>query len=238
MKWQCALLQRWLPEYPDGDLSAFWKRRLSSHLEHCAECRRELAALREVVAAIKAAPVAEPGEEFWSEFSRDLHLKLARVAHEVREVPPVPSRTWSRSRLPYLLGGPALAVLALWLITTYTTPQHPGGPQTRVARTPVSEKAEKVPAARMAEASKADTAEPPRVATAPPAEPSETFTYATLNGSGPVPDEDDDLDLSTSDLDSVLAGMSDQEKERFLNRLDQHKKDGSCLKRFSSVFLA
>jgi hypothetical protein len=218
-------------------LSACWKRLLSRHLEHCAGCRRELAALKEVVAAIKAAPVTEPGEEFWSEFSRDLHLKLARVAHEVRETPPAPSRTrWSR--LPYLIGGPALAVLALWLVTVYTNPQHPGpGPQ-RVAQGPAAEKAAAAPAARVAEASKAKTAEPSPLATAPPPAPSEAFTYATLNGNGPSPEEDDDLDLSSSDLDSVLAGMSDQEKERFLKRLDQHKKDGSCLERFSSVFLA
>ncbi len=94
--WQCALLQRWLPEYPDGDLPAFWKRRLDSHLEHCPKCRQELAALREVVAAIKAAPVVEPEPEFWSEFSRELHLKLARVAHEVQESPAA-AKPWSYS---------------------------------------------------------------------------------------------------------------------------------------------
>ena len=32
MKVQCALLQRWLPEYPDGDLSVFWRGRLQAHL--------------------------------------------------------------------------------------------------------------------------------------------------------------------------------------------------------------
>ncbi len=35
-----------------------------------------------------------------------------------------------------------------------------------------------------------------------------------------------------------LAGMSDQEKERFLNRLHQKKKDGSWLERLSPAPLA
>ena len=45
MKWQCALLQRWLPEYPDGDLPAFWKGRLQAHLAHCPACREMRARL-------------------------------------------------------------------------------------------------------------------------------------------------------------------------------------------------
>ena len=80
MRWQCALLQRWLPEYPDGDLPALGKRWLKSHVAHCSACRQELAGLREVVAAVEAAPMADPGPEFWGEFSRDLHLKLVQTA--------------------------------------------------------------------------------------------------------------------------------------------------------------
>lgn len=51
MKWECALLQRWLPEYPDGDLPAWVKRWLNSHVARCSACRQELADLREIVAA-------------------------------------------------------------------------------------------------------------------------------------------------------------------------------------------
>ena len=61
MKWQCTLLQRWLPEYPEGDLPAFWRGRLKAHLERCPVCREELATLREAVEAMQAAPVADPG---------------------------------------------------------------------------------------------------------------------------------------------------------------------------------
>ena len=60
MKWQCALLQRWLPEYPDGDLPGWGKRWLKAHVAQCPACRQELAGLREVVRAIQAAPLGEP----------------------------------------------------------------------------------------------------------------------------------------------------------------------------------
>ncbi len=43
----------------------------------------------------------------------------------------------------------------------------------------------------------------------------------------------DDVDISGWDLDAELAGMTDQEKNAFLNKLHQHKKDGSCIEGFS-----
>jgi hypothetical protein len=249
MKWQCALLQRWLPEYPDGDLPAFWKRRLSSHLEYCPACRQELAAMREVVAAIKSAPVAEPEPEFWSAFSRELHLKLARVAQENQEAPAAAPRLWW-FRLPYLLGAPALAVLALFMVTYFTNPERPSlAPQPQVAEKAAPGKA--LEASKMAEAPKA--AEAPRVAAAPQPERARTpalaevpvgatqdrFAFATMNNNGSLPDPDDDnLDFTTGDLDSILAGMTDQEKEIFLKKLHQKKRDGSWFEGSSSVLLA
>jgi hypothetical protein len=246
MKWQCALLQRWLPEYPDGDLPAFWRQRLASHLEHCQECRQEQAALKEVVAAIKAAPVAEPEPEFWSEFSRELHLKLARVAHEAQESTAAAPKPWWL-RLPYLLGAPVLALLALWLLTYFSNPERPAlAPAPQVAQQAAPQKALEAP--KVAETPKAPGA--PQLVKAPPATPARTpaltevplgataeqFSFATLGEEGAYPD--DDLDLSSSDLDSLLAGMSDQEKETFLKRLNQKKKDGSCLESACSIYLA
>ena len=87
MKWQCALLQRWLPEYPDGDLPALGKRWLKAHVAHCDACRRELAELQETAAALKATPVADPGPEFWTEFSREMHLKLVQAGQESQAAP-------------------------------------------------------------------------------------------------------------------------------------------------------
>ena len=60
MKWRCALIQRRLPDYPDGDLSPFWKRQVASHLEVCPDCRQEAAALGEVLSLYRACPSLTP----------------------------------------------------------------------------------------------------------------------------------------------------------------------------------
>ena len=123
MKWQCGLLERWLPEYPDGDLPALGRRWLKFHVARCSTCRQELAELRETVAAIKATPVAEPATDFWREFSRDMHLKLVRAAQAGQVAPAAASPR--RFRLPYLLGAPALAVLLLYVAVHLTGPGAP-----------------------------------------------------------------------------------------------------------------
>jgi len=235
MKWQCALLQRWLPEYPDGDLPAFWQRRLKSHLEHCPACRQELAALREVVAAIKAAPVTEPSPEFWTEFSRELHLKLAQVSHEIQAAPQAPRPWWGK--LPYILGAPALAILALWLVTYFTNPERPAlAPQPQVATQEAPPQAVAPP--KVAAVPQAERTQTPAVAEVPKGAAQEIFSYATLENNSLAAETEDDLDVSSWDLDAVLAGMSDQEKETFLKKLHQKKKDGSCLEKSFSIALA
>ena len=147
MKWQCALLQRWLPEYPDGDLPAFWRGRLQAHLERCPVCREELAALKEVEVALKAAPVADPGPEFWRQFSREMHLKLVR-ADQAGQMAPAPRSPWW-GRLPYLVGAPALAGLLIWVAVGYLNPERPGpAPTAQMAKS--APPAVTAPAAEMA----------------------------------------------------------------------------------------
>jgi anti-sigma factor RsiW len=213
MKWQCALLQRWLPDYPDGDLPAWGKRWLEGHVARCAACRQELAVLQEMVAAIEAAPLADPGEEFWREFSREMHLKLVRATPEAQ---PAPAPPRSRLlRLPYLVGASALAVLLLWVAVHLT---GPGTPVQNLARVKPKE------VSRMA-------AVPAR--TTPP--PMETGAASVMEEFVPVSLEPgaagagDDVDISGWDLDSELAGMTNQEKEIFLHKLGQRQKDGSCI---------
>jgi len=227
MKWQCALLQRWLPEYPEGDLPAFWKGRLKTHLDRCPACRAELAALREVVAAVQAAPKADPGPEFWAEFSREMHLKLVRAAQE-GEMAPARSVWWGR--LPYLVGAPALAVLLIWIGVGYLNPERPGGaPQMAKSAAP----AVTAPAAEMAKQKSPGPAEKmaavPQAPASTPEEPKNFVNVAKSNGDEATPDEDLD------DLDSTLAGMTPQEREAFLKKLSQHEKDGTCLDGFSSI---
>lgn len=227
MKWQCALLQRWLPEYPEGDLPAFWKGRLKAHLDRCPACRAEQAALREVVAAIASAPKADPGPEFWTEFSREMHLKLVRAA-QAGQMAPARSVWWGR--IPYLVGAPALAALLLWVAVGYLNPERPGlAPPPQVARSAAP--AVTAPVAEMAKEKSPGPAE--KMAAAPPAGvpvEAKSFVNVSRNSGDEAPPEED-LD----DLDSTLAGMTPQEREAFLKKLSQHEKDGSCLTRYSAI---
>ena len=225
MKWQCALLQRWLPEYPDGDLPAWGKRWLKSHVARCSACRQELAELREAVAAIDATPVADPGPEFWREFSREMHLKLVQAAQDGQTAPASAGRRWFR--LPYLLGAPALAVLLLYVAVHLTGPGAP-----------IQDQAQLKQPAEGIQQSKAKMAAVPQKAPAPlaavpaaPVPPAEQFVNVTLEEGAPVAVEEEDI--SGWELDAELAGMTDQEKNAFLNNLHQRKKDGSCFEGFS-----
>jgi anti-sigma factor RsiW len=221
MKWQCALLQRWLPEYPDGDLPAWGKLWLKSHVARCPACREELAGLREVVAALEASPVADPAPEFWGQFSREMHLKLVQAAQDGQTAPA--SASPRRFRLPYLLGAPALAVLLLYAAVQLTGPGAPIQDQAQIMRRP---------AAKMAAV--------PQKAPAPQAEVRATpvllkeqvdqFVPVALEEGAPLPEEE--VDISGWELDAELAGMTDQEKNAFINKLHQRKKDGSCFEGF------
>jgi hypothetical protein len=210
MKWQCALLQRWLPEYPDGDLPAFWLRRLKPHVERCTRCRQELAALKEMAQAVRTSPVADPGPEFWNDFSRELHLKLVQAAQEGR-MAPARSSWWGR--IPYLAGASALAALLIWVAVSHQTPRQPGPASPQIVQKEGT--TEKLAAAPQAPAGQ---------------EPNNYLYVSSNHGEGTPPEED-----LGDDLDSTLSGMTAQQKETFLKRLSQQQKDGSCLKRYSSI---
>lgn len=224
MKWQCALIQRWLPDYPDGELSPFWKRRLQGHLARCPACRQEWEALQEVVAALQAAQVADPGPEFWGEFSRDLHLKLARANVEQEGQPGRAASGWWY-RLPLVVGVPVLALVILWVGTHLNELSLPGLPQAQK----VAQKEKK--AAPRPEVPKL-AASPRTLAPEPAAE--ELSLVATF--------EEDDTALEdefypfTWDLETVLAGMTDQEKEIFLKKMEQQENNGSWLVGHSSCW--
>lgn len=237
MKWQCALLKRWLPEYPDGDLPAWGKRWLKFHVPGCAACRQELAELRQVIAAIEATPVPAPTPEFWGDFSRDLHLKLVQAAQEGQAAPEATSSRWFR--LPYLLGAPAVAVLLLYVAVQLTGPGAPIQNQAKVMHSPGPAPAQdqalvkRKSAAKMAAVPQRAPAPQAEVAAAPalPMEPMEQFVTVALEEGAPLPVEE--VDISAWDLDLELAGMTDHEKNVFLNKMHQRKKDGSCIEGFS-----
>jgi anti-sigma factor RsiW len=225
MKWQCALLKRWLPDYPDGDLPAWGKRWLKSHLARCSACRQELAELRHAVAAIDATPVADPGPEFWREFSREMHLNLVQAAQNGQAAPTSASPRWFR--LPYLLGAPAIAVLLLYVAVHLTGPGAPIQDQVQL-----KQQAEEIQhsKAKMA-AAPPRTAAPLAAVPVAPVLPAEQFVNVALEEGAPLAGVEDDI--SGWELDAELAGMTDQEKNAFLNNLHQRKKDGSCFEGFS-----
>jgi Putative zinc-finger len=219
MKWQCALLQRWLPEYPDGDLPGWGKMWLKAHVAQCPVCRQELAGLREMVSAIQAAPLGEPEAEFWGDFSLELHLKLAQAVAEGQSAAVPSSRRWLR--LPYLVGAPVLAVLLLWVAVQLKGPGSPVPNQALVKR--------EAPAKMAAVSQRPPT--PPMGLAAAPVREVEQFVPVALEEGAALPAEE--VDISGWDLDSELAGMTDQEKETFLKRMHQRAKDGSCREKYS-----
>lgn len=220
MKWQCALLQRWLPEYPDGELSAFWRRRLKAHVEGCAVCREELAAMQDVEKAIREVSVADPGPEFWNDFSREMHRKLVQAVQEERTAP-APGRSawwgWKWNKIPYLVGVPALVILLIWVAIGYQGRGGAGLNAPQVARQERAAKKEKLAAS-------------PQV---PAYQEPKNFIYVSRTGG----DQSGDF-VDPDDLDATLSNMTPQQKEAFLRRLSEHQKDGSCLKEYSSLFLA
>jgi hypothetical protein len=177
-------------------------------------------------------PAVDPGPEFWTEFSREMHLKLVQ-ADQAGQMAPPPRSIWWR-RLPYLVGVPGLAALLLWIGVSYLQPGRPGLAPT--ARMVHKEMQAKPPVAEMAR--KPQPAPAPAL---PPSDEDQNFIYASkhLGGNhdanvGEALGMEDELD----DLDATLAGMTPQEKEAFLKKLSRHKRDGSCLTNFSAVFWA
>jgi hypothetical protein len=162
--------------------------------------------------AVRTSPVADPGPEFWNDFSRELHLKLVQAAQEGR-MAPARSSWWGR--IPYLAGASALAALLIWVAVSHQTPRQPGPASPQIAQQEGT--TEKLAAAPQAPA--------------PAGQEPNNYLYVTNNhGEGASPDED-----LGDDLDSTLSGMTAQQKETFLKRLSQQQKDGSCLKRYSSI---
>jgi hypothetical protein len=178
-----------------------------------------------LVATIEATPVADPAPEFWQAFSREMHLKLVQTAPDGQAAPASASPRWFR--LPYLVGAPAVAVLLLYVAVNLTGPGAPIQEQAQV-----KQQAEEMqqPRGKMADApSKA--AAPSIALPAAPVQPMEQFATVALEEGGRL--QVDEVDISDWDLDSELAGMTDQEKNVFLNKLHQRKKDGSCVEGFS-----
>lgn len=246
MTWRCALVQRRLPAFPDGDLSPFWRRLIAAHLKVCPECRRELEELTEAVRLYQSQPLPDPGPAFWQEFDRELHVKLAQVNQAPEPQP-------RRLRLPhYVMGATALAgvlALAVYLGPFARTASSPGVAP-RLAETKSQEARMPHDATRAKQAKAAAPAPPPVAASRSlalmPAEKSEPAA-AQLAEPAPAPakdaefslasgkvekpgesagDEDDlwaDDDVLGWDADSLVADLSQEEKQVLKSRLESRR---------------
>jgi hypothetical protein len=88
------------------------------HLAACAECRRQLADMRGVMAMVSDADVPEPSPLFWEHLSARVD---AAVAAE-----PAPSgwNWWARAALPFVLAT-AAAIAIAFVTTTRLIAPHP-----------------------------------------------------------------------------------------------------------------
>jgi len=216
MKWLCTLIQRRLPDYPDGELSPFWQRRVAAHLQGCADCRREWEELREVVDLYLAHPLPEPEPAFWEEFQRELHLKLAQVNQ-----PEVPARRGFR--LPRYLAG-AAALAGVVAIAVYLAPFTGRGPGEKLLEErPVASPVLSPPAGAFKSAPPV-----PTPLAKPEAVPDADHYYSlAANHNGPAHQtkpgknslwpEDDILNL---DVDQEVADLSLQEQEALRKQLE------------------
>lgn len=245
MKWRCALIQPRLPDYPDGELSPFWKRLVTAHVKDCPECRQELEELSEVVRLYKAHPLPDPGPSFWQKFDRELHLKLAQVNQS-----PEPALRYRR--LPhYLVGATALAgILAL---AVYLGPFTTSTPEPAMVRRQEESKIQAkslVTKAPQAPKATAVVPEPPSSGETRPAElsfsdkskalprfvppghsPGKGVNYSivaskleetprtALGEEGFWPDDD----FLSWDVDTVVADLSREEREDLKKRLESRR---------------
>jgi hypothetical protein len=246
MKWQCTLIQQRLPDYPDGDLSPFWKRQVAAHVKGCPDCRRELEELTEVVRLYQAHPLPDPGPAFWQEFERDLHVKLAQVNQTPEPVP------WRLGLPHYILGATALAgiiLLAVYLgpFTSPTSVPQTARLQekTKVADSPLLKRAPRAPqataaapappspaATQPAAGAPADKAEAPPVlfakpAPTPAAEAEYSLAAGKLGTAGSMANGEEELwprnDILSWDVDAVVADLSREEREELKQRLESRR---------------
>lgn len=208
MTWRCALIQRWLPGYLDTEDGGVRNRLVARHLEHCPECRQELAELEAAVRLLKAHPVPDPGPEFWESFQRELHLKLAQLKEEP-QTEPHPKRRLLPVSLRMIVAAAPLVVLLLAVgVWQGYLPGRPGpalplvGREAHLAPTsPVTEPESSVELA----AHGPGAAHPPGP---------EKVLYAGI-------DEglwDEDLVVNW-DMDPVLGDLSPQEREALARKL-------------------
>ena len=93
---QCREFREIADSYLGNELIVETNHEVISHLEHCAECRRELAARRELRCQLREASIKAPGNQMSAEFGQRLSARLHEQAFG-RSVTPLSRRGWHPS---------------------------------------------------------------------------------------------------------------------------------------------
>jgi anti-sigma factor RsiW len=113
----CALIRSRLFLHISDDLSAFWRSRVTRHLEGCPSCRREMAALRRMFQHVSDNASNAPDVENYG-FVRSVMTRIAAesATPAVRERPS-PYTAFSRIfRLRYVVAGLFVLLSGLALV--------------------------------------------------------------------------------------------------------------------------
>jgi hypothetical protein len=105
-----------LVDVADGTLAESALSEVEGHLATCAECRRQLADMRGMMALASDADLPEPSPLFWDHLS-------ARVSEAVAAEPARGGwNWWVRAALPFALGTAAAVAIALLLVSRVLAP--------------------------------------------------------------------------------------------------------------------
>jgi hypothetical protein len=109
----CARISDDLSALMDGELDAEREQQVRAHLERCASCSAQLAALREVDAALRALPDRPLPEAVEANMQAILHR--ARIVRSPSRPPP------PNPRVPLYIGGGVLGLAAALILLLYLT---------------------------------------------------------------------------------------------------------------------
>ncbi|MGH9340149.1 MAG: anti-sigma factor family protein [Acidobacteriota bacterium] len=99
MNRECKRISARLSDYLDGELAPQDEREAEVHLEHCANCRQELARLRDVSQVLQSTAAAPEAPEQWPEIHRKLRERVAPVffqAPQDQDQDTGQKRSWKR----------------------------------------------------------------------------------------------------------------------------------------------
>jgi hypothetical protein len=96
---ECREFREIADSYLGNELIVETNHEVISHLEHCAECRRELAARRELRCQLREASIKAPGNQMSAEFAQRLRTQLHDYARGEGSAAISSARGWRSSAM-------------------------------------------------------------------------------------------------------------------------------------------